>query len=97
MSTSSVMSKWRVGPPQFHDVIVLVRRVEERPANIGPWLSPSNKGTAFCCWDSTSDCWVLHWVERSIEERYADDDPDYSMNAPIWPDDLRWTDLPEGP
>jgi hypothetical protein len=78
-------------PPQYKDALVVVRTTVK---STGPWMQPGDKGTGICCWDSTSDEWVIRWIERGVEERWGDPDGD---NFGPMPENYRWAFLPEGP
>ena len=87
-------TEWKPMPPQYKDVVVLVRAIG--PKSTGMWMAAGDKGTGLCCWDSTGDCWVIYWMERGIEEQWGDPDHPDGHFGPF-PDNYRWATPPEGP
>lgn len=79
---------WRRGPPEYRDVIAVVRKVGDKHS------------LGLACWNSTSDCWCVHWEPTAAEERFrhsakAPDQTYTGRHYPPWPDNYVWTYLPE--
>jgi len=53
---------WNTWPPTFKDTVVIVADPEE--GTIG-----------MCCWDSTADVWVMHWMAAAKTEHIDEGDP----------------------